>query len=45
VADDFYQILGVNRSASQREIESAYKKLAREYHPDLHTNNPSRGSR
>lgn len=43
MADDFYQILGVNRSASQREIESAFKKLALEFHPDRHTNNPLAG--
>jgi curved DNA-binding protein len=35
VGDDFYQILGVPRDASQDDIQRAYRKLARTYHPDV----------
>jgi len=31
---DYYEILGVDRSASQRQIRKAYKTLSRKYHPD-----------
>lgn len=36
---DYYEILGVDRKASDKDIKSAYRKLARKYHPDLHTGN------
>ncbi|MBX2963596.1 MAG: DnaJ domain-containing protein [Cyclobacteriaceae bacterium] len=37
---DFYQLLGIDRSASSTEIRAAYKKLAFQYHPDLNPGDP-----
>ncbi len=38
MARDFYQILGLARTADDKEIKKAYRKLARQFHPDVNPN-------
>jgi len=37
---DYYKILGVDKGAADKDIKAAYRKLARQYHPDLNPNDP-----
>ena len=38
---DYYELLGIKRNASEREIKQAYRRLARQFHPDLNSGDKS----
>lgn len=42
---DYYQILGIKRDATEKDIKQAYRKLARQYHPDINPGNKSAEAR
>ena len=37
---DYYKIMGISKDTPQDKIRDAYKKRAKQFHPDLHPNDP-----
>ena len=42
---NYYEILGVDRKATAKELKHAYRQLARKWHPDLNRDNPEEAER
>jgi molecular chaperone DnaJ len=45
VKRDYYEVLGLERSASEGDVKKAFRRLARELHPDVNTSDPAAGDR
>lgn len=45
MAKDYYKTLGINRAANEDEIKKAFRKLAKQYHPDANPDNPQAEAR
>src|SRR5205085_5319590 len=41
VPADYYEVLGVSRGASEQDVKKAFRRLARELHPDVNTHDPA----
>ena len=41
MASNYYGVLGVGRSASEKDVRQAYRRLARQYHPDVNPGDKS----
>lgn len=38
---NYYEVLGISKNASQKEVKKAYYQMAKKYHPDVNKNDPS----